>query len=371
MRLYNVLTDLGRESETQELMIGSGIIKVGGNTNVNHPVLLKRVSISLDAKNNELSISDTDSMPELYTLLLSQIPEINHSVIKQASEELVENYYHPLDRNNDSDFLKAFTHKLSSDSSFVGYDSEAKKTSAYLTLSMNSPLFFVRRKIDGTLKALETIASTIEETKEFPAPIGEIVSGGFVDVPKTTPQQTIEAQLASANGENPDILLSKAANKEQLEIAERIESYNAVLVQGPPGTGKTHTIANLIGHFLAQGKNVLVTSYTAKALSVLQEKLPESIQHLCVSVTGDDNSGMVRSIDGISEFMARHTSSEMKQQAEGAEQKRRYLLKQLDDIRKKLFLIRFAEFKPIVFGGNEYSPKDAAKFVHDNAAELS
>ena len=72
--------------------------------------------------------------------------------------------------------------------------------------------------------------------------------------------------LAATSGESQEILLSKEANKEQLEIAKRIEKYNAVCVQGPPGTGKTHTIANLLGHFLAQGKNVLVTSHTPKAL---------------------------------------------------------------------------------------------------------
>ncbi len=42
-----------------------------------------------------------------------------------------------------------------------------------------------------------------------------------------------------------------------------------MLVQGPPGTGKTHTIANLIGHLLAQGKSVLVTSEKPKALLVM------------------------------------------------------------------------------------------------------
>jgi len=40
-------------------------------------------------------------------------------------------------------------------------------------------------------------------------------------------------------------------------------------VQGPPGTGKTHTIGNLVGHLLAQGKSVLVTSHTTKALRMV------------------------------------------------------------------------------------------------------
>lgn len=48
----------------------------------------------------------------------------------------------------------------------------------------------------------------------------------------------LSQNLAALSGEDRDILLSKEANREQLEIARRIEMYNAVLVRGPPGTGK-------------------------------------------------------------------------------------------------------------------------------------
>ena len=372
-QLFNVYTDLNREAETQELMIGNGFLKVAGNPQINHPILLKRVAIKLDAKDNVITIHDEDSTPELYTLLLSSIGNdiIDHSIIKISQEELAQQFYHPFDRNNASDFMKMFTHRLSSNSAFTGYGDEKRVTTSEIQVSMNEPVFFVRKKIDGTLKTLDTIIETVKNTQAVPQHILELVSGGIVEVPDDIREITIEEKLAYANGENPEILLSKPANREQLEIAERIERYNAVLVQGPPGTGKTHTIANLIGHFLSQGKSVLVTSHTAKALSVIQEKLPQAIQHLCVTVNSNDNNGMVRSIDGISDFMARHTSSEMNQRAEDTGLKRKAILKQLDDIRRKLYQIRFSEFKPIVFGGNEYSPKEAAEFVRLNNEELS
>jgi putative protein kinase ArgK-like GTPase of G3E family len=40
----------------------------------------------------------------------------------------------------------------------------------------------------------------------------------------------------------------------------KIEKSGVVIIHGPPGTGKSHTIANLISHFLAKGKKVLVTN---------------------------------------------------------------------------------------------------------------
>ena len=154
------------------------------------------------------------------------------------------------------------------------------------------------------MKAIEQIIEHVSETGEVPAPIGDIVEGGKIDIPEETGTPSIEDQLAAVGGESVDVLLSKEANKEQLEIARRIERYNAVLVQGPPGTCKTHTIANLMGHFLAQGKSVLVTSQTQKALSVLKEKVTPGLQNLCVSVLDDSNVDMEKSIDGITSYMA-------------------------------------------------------------------
>ena len=76
------------------------------------------------------------------------------------------------------------------------------------------------------------------------------------------------------------------SNEEQSRIISTLTSKSSVLVQGPPGTGKTHTIANLTSHLLATGQRVLITSQTAKALSVLKSKLPADLQNLSVSLLG-------------------------------------------------------------------------------------
>src|SRR5579884_3571406 len=84
----------------------------------------------------------------------------------------------------------------------------------------------------------------------------------------------MEMRAPTLGNEDADVLLSKPANREQLEIARHLARRDCVLVQGPPGTGKTHTIANLLGHLLAQGKRVLVTAHTPKALRILRDKSP-------------------------------------------------------------------------------------------------
>jgi very-short-patch-repair endonuclease len=81
-------------------------------------------------------------------------------------------------------------------------------------------------------------------------------------------------------------------NEEQVTIVQRLERAPGVTVQGPPGTGKTHTIANIICHYLATGRRVLVTSRGETALEVLQAKIPEEVRSLTISLLSGDREGV-------------------------------------------------------------------------------
>jgi hypothetical protein len=81
-------------------------------------------------------------------------------------------------------------------------------------------------------------------------------------------------------------------NEEQITIVQRLERAPGVAVQGPPGTGKTHTIANIICHYLATGRRVLVTSRGEPALKVLQSMIPEEVRPLTVALLASDREGI-------------------------------------------------------------------------------
>ena len=81
-------------------------------------------------------------------------------------------------------------------------------------------------------------------------------------------------------------------NHEQVTIVEQLERSHGISVQGPPGTGKTHTIANIVCHYLATGRKVLVTSKGEQALEVLQSKIPEEVRPLTVALISGDREGM-------------------------------------------------------------------------------
>ena len=89
-----------------------------------------------------------------------------------------------------------------------------------------------------------------------------------------------------------ELYFPKPFNGEQLQIIEKLERYDGVVVQGPPGTGKTHTIANIICHFLALGKRVLVTSKGEAALNVITDHIPESIKSLTINLLTSEREGL-------------------------------------------------------------------------------
>jgi hypothetical protein len=109
-------------------------------------------------------------------------------------------------------------------------------------------------------------------------------------------------------GEEEDIFFPLPTNPEQLEIAEKLTHRQGVLVQGPPGTGKSHSIANLICHLLAAGQRVLITSHTARALTVLKKKIPEEVTALCVSLLGNDRAALQALEDSVQEITDRYNT---------------------------------------------------------------
>lgn len=147
----------------------------------------------------------------------------------------------------------------------------------------NAPVIFVRKRTNSLWsKYAEKIRRDIEQNAAKSTEFINDLIGEYDE------QDSIRA--VEGSDQNQDIALKEAElffplpwNDEQKRIAERLETNYGVVVKGPPGTGKSHTIANLIARFLSQGKTVLVTSQTSKALEVLRDKLPENIRSLAVS----------------------------------------------------------------------------------------
>jgi hypothetical protein len=105
-----------------------------------------------------------------------------------------------------------------------------------------------------------------------------------------------------------ELYFPKPFNSEQVQIIDRLENAGGVVVQGPPGTGKTHTIANVICHYLAEGKRVLVTSKGESALAVLREQLPAPVQSLTVSLLTSEREGLKQLEQSVSKITTEITN---------------------------------------------------------------
>jgi len=101
------------------------------------------------------------------------------------------------------------------------------------------------------------------------------------------------------------------------------------------GTGKTHTIANIICHYLATGRTVLVTSKSDPALSVLQEQIPEELRSLTISLLTNEKQGM-KQLESAVQLLAGIASQtnlrDLKQEAESHELRVKQLKKEIQKI---------------------------------------
>lgn len=175
---------------------------------------------------------------------------------------------------------------------------------------------------------------------------------------------------SSAEGDNTtdvaELFFPLPFNEEQVKIVQKLEQSNGVVVQGPPGTGKTHTIANIIAHYMANGKRVLVTSMKEPALSVLKEKLPGSIQPLAISLLTNEQDGMKQfefAISKIAQELQSINHRDLKNQIEGDEQLINKLHAKLACIDRSIANWAKNNIQSIYMDGQEIHPQNAAQEI--------
>jgi very-short-patch-repair endonuclease len=164
-------------------------------------------------------------------------------------------------------------------------------------------VLFMRRRLPDYQGFLERMRELYrDESVAVPDTLQAVVS----DAPSA-----LAAQLASQDGSaghDPEpLLLPLPTNEEQQRILTQAQHSTGVTVQGPPGTGKSHTIANIISHYVAYGKRVLVVAEKEQALRALTAKIPEGIKDLTVSVLGADTESRRELESAIGQIQTRVT----------------------------------------------------------------
>ena len=356
--LFDLRGKIQRESEKYQIYAADGILvtTVGANT-ISHPVLLQRIILDFNAAGPEFIIRDNDDPPEINSALL-RFSGVESSALKRVRLELQEGHFHPFGGEDTSHYLRDLVQRLWSDGQYFENEVEAAEASGGSYL-YRKPLLFLGNRSYGYTESIESYIELIPEFEDFPESLLRVVG---ID---TGGSERTDEELKEV-----DLLLTKLANMEQERVLHRLEDTSAVLVQGPPGTGKSHTIANLIGHLLAENKSILVTSHTSKALRVVRDHVSESLQSLCVSVLEDDetnNKQLEESISGIINYLSTTSKKKLEKQIEELREKRTNLKQELDETREALLLAAEDEYKTSQVGSREMLPSEAARWLLENA----
>jgi very-short-patch-repair endonuclease len=354
--LFELQSTVGRESEKYQLWVGDGILCLEQDgARVRHPVLLQRVELTFNPAVPEFVVADTDDNPEICAPLLRHLG-LDGKSIQQAQDTLDAEHFHPLGGAPTREFLTDFIQRHWKNGQFLDDPEEAGDVKT--PCLYRQPHLFLGHRNQGLSESIERYLEVLPEQEDLPESLLRIVG------------------IDTGRGESPDdvsaadILLTKHANLEQERVIRRLEETGAVLVQGPPGTGKSHTIANLIGHLLAQDKSILVTSHASKALRVVREQLAKPLQPLCVSLLQNDADSarqLEESVTGIVNYLASTSERKLTKDIEKLADKRATLRTKHDELRDQFLDAGTREYLEIEVMGERVAPSDAARRVAEES----
>lgn len=285
-----------------ELVWGIGMAAwLVGKTRIRHPLISQTCSIALDPHDFTLSIAPSNAPPRLevdcyaedYPAAVKRLEERWSKVFGSGAEEPRE--LNPFDESSFGEMLRLAVAEICSSGSYDHSSQAAPSLGSSLAVSSSWVLFTRKRGDHFLMMDLARLKSLIEARRikgtALPAALGAFVTSGSQEI---SDRQEVEFRGLSSSSMRDgvrDLYFPMPYNQEQVAIAKELEFRKGVVVQGPPGTGKTHTIANIVCHYLAQGKKVLVTAKGETALAVLRDKIPENIKPLCVALLTNESEG--------------------------------------------------------------------------------
>lgn len=320
-KLFQLHQSQQRLGEEFEVVLGVGLLtwELSAGATVMRHLVVAETDVQFDANRGVVTVTagSDGARPSLEEDMLEpeQRPEI------RASEDVRE-----LLRNIGDDMLtdpavhQALTIWVQAASAKGQYDpaiEPPKKPLEDPTVTFAPALILRKRGDRSILRAIKDIKEQLTGAQDVPSTIVQLISIAEGGSRSADDQSTMVPGTEDA-ADSP-ILFPLPANDDQREIVSRLRGSAGVLVQGPPGTGKSHTIANVVSHFLAQGKRVLVTSHTARALEVLRAKIPQEIRELAVVALGadvDSRQELERSVNGITRRLADWDRNEIGQISE-------------------------------------------------------
>ena len=356
--------------------IGTAVWKNPGYaTPVKHPLLIQPCEVTLNEQTFELEIRPRDVEPRLEVGCYSEmeIPGVRQldafwkSYVATSAQRI-----NPFEESTFEGVLKAAVGHLDPTGTYDRLTSGAVTPSPTEKLNISNTwvIFARKRSADIFIEDVKRLRKSVEASESLPAVIKSFVQHGDSTVRVQAEKSFRGLSSSDSSADALELYFPMPYNDEQVSIIRKLESNDGVVVQGPPGTGKTHTIANVICHYLAQGKRVLVTAKGESALAVLQDKLPQQIRPLSVSLLADERDGMKQfehSIQTIASNVAALDPTRAQARIVTAEAKLQNLHAKIAHVDQTVAAYASKHMRNYTFQGREVTPEDMAKAVIEQA----
>jgi very-short-patch-repair endonuclease/phosphopantetheinyl transferase (holo-ACP synthase) len=394
MRLYAQLFTLKHEFEgsivetSLELAwgVGLGIWNCNGTT-VNYPVISQLVELSLNPETAEVEIRPRDVEPRLEIDWYSSVDNLGVGNLEKAAKDFFGNAvttFSPFDRGTFEPLLRTAVTSLDANGIYwpsvvSAEDRTTPKPDDKLKVTDTWVLFARPRTNNLFLQDLENLKKQAAELGSYPPAVAAVVTDPETDNPVVElpsyrgVSASYHSEQRDSGNKAQDLFFPKPFNDEQVRIIQLLDCADGVVAQGPPGTGKTHTIANVICHYLAQGKRVLVTSMKDPALAVLQEQLPEEIRPLAISLLTSEQDGMKQfehaiykiasKVQGLNRPNTKRAISHLEDTIDALHGKLAGIDRRITEWAKQ-------NLAKIGIDGEEIEPQDAAQDVVQNAGQF-
>lgn len=305
--LYGLRAQLDRDRDSLELIWGFGRLRWATESGqVDHPLLTIAVELTLEEE-GRLCVIPSGPV-EIESACLTELSLADRHGYLSLSQAGIADETDPWAVSGRQELLKRLLRFIDHDGVFA--EPEAGAAVASHAKVTDEWVFFVQRRAADYLGFLEAQRELYKNGASATLPFQSLV----VDQPSSLTDPIGEGEASTTGSvEDTTLYLPKPANEEQFRILRLAQSRPGVTAQGPPGTGKSHTIANLICHFAAQGKRVLVTAEKEQALAVLAEKLPPAVRELTVAVLGSDQMARTRLEQTVNAIQERVSSYDSRQ----------------------------------------------------------
>ena len=349
--------------------------KEGFTTPVKYPLLVQSCEVTLNERTFDLEVRPRDIEPRLEADCYAEmeLPGVRQlDAFWRSALTTGANRVNPFEASTFEGTLKSAVGHLDPSGAYEvrTNDLTLPAPGDKLKITNTWVLFGRRRSGEGFLEDIRRLKKKVEEATSIPSVIRSFVELGDSAV-RVRPEQPFRGLSTSDGGPNAmELFFPMAYNDEQVSIIQKLHANDGAVVQGPPGTGKTHTIANVICHYLAQGKRVLVTAKGESALAVLQEKLPEGIRSLSVALLSDERDGMKQfehSIQTIASSVASINPTRAAANIATAEAKLNLLHAKISHVDHTVSAYAGEHMQQCRFQGREVMPEEMAKLVLQDA----